>query len=289
MILPNYSAHNSMLRRFIRAVCRSVWLWWPVVLLVACRDQDLRPDEITTRIPSVEMMATYQMMTENAPPPGFRDAVSFPLIDNNLPLLSDWRYESRMQFDGVFARTPRQVTATASANVWYRQLGNYRRVVVTGMGDLLGQEGVTELEGVRLGDDTFLVRDHVCAASNTEAAALAANLRAGDLIGGVANAVPDGARATINGEDVWRYTFTVNDLELPQLQLDMSSLVVMTSGELWIAPEHNVVIRFYVNLDVENGMIRLFDNTLPLTGTLLLRYDLYDIGIDPNITQPYGC
>ena len=47
------------------------------------------------------------------------------------------------------------------------------------------------------------------------------------------------------------------------------------------------VVRFYVNLDVENAFI--FDRQLPVTGQVILRYDLYDIGVVPNITVPFGC
>jgi hypothetical protein len=260
-----------------------------VVTLAACRDRGTTPDEIPTRIPSVEMLATSEFMTENAPPPGFRESVAFPQIDDQLTGLPSWRYESVMQFDGVFARTPREVDASASADVWYAQLGRKRRVVVEGAGALFGQAGDTALEGVRLSDDTYLVRDHVCVATGSEQATLVADLRAGDLIGGVTHATPTGRRATINGQAVWHYAFTLDDLTLPQVQQNDDSVVTLIGGELWVAPEQNAVIRFYANLDVENVVLRLVDNTLPLTGTLILRYDLYDIGVDPNITQPFGC
>ena len=96
-------------------------------------------------------------------------------------------------------------------------------------------------------------------------------------------------RGTINGVAVWHYAFTMDDLTLPQVEQSESSQIVMVGGELWVSPEHNAVVRFYVNLDVENVVLLLVDNTLPLTGTLVLRYDLFDIGVDPNITEPYGC
>jgi len=42
-----------------------------------------------------------------------------------------------------------------------------------------------------------------------------------------------------------------------------------------------------VLLSIENA--RLLSNDLPVTGQLLLQYDLYDIGNVPNITVPFGC
>ena len=56
---------------------------------------------------------------------------------------------------------------------------------------------------------------------------------------------------------------------------------------MWISPAHNAVVRFYLNLDVTNVVI--FDRQLPVTGQVTMRYDLYDIGSDFNITTPFGC
>jgi hypothetical protein len=46
-------------------------------------------------------------------------------------------------------------------------------------------------------------------------------------------------------------------------------------------------MRYYLTMDVEN--VTLFSSTLPVTGTLTLQYDLYDVGIVPNISVPFGC
>jgi hypothetical protein len=58
-------------------------------------------------------------------------------------------------------------------------------------------------------------------------------------------------------------------------------------GEIWVAPEHNVVVRFYVTLNVQNAIV--FDRQLPVTGQVIIRYDLFDIGVVPNISIPFGC
>jgi hypothetical protein len=102
----------------------------------------------------------------------------------------------------------------------------------------------------------------------------------------VNSAVPTGRRAVINGQESWEYAFFPHDLNLPSVRLGEDGQV-SGQGELWVAPEHDTVIRFYVNLDVTDAYI--FDRTLPVTGQVLLRYDLYDIGVVPNISVPFGC
>lgn len=255
-------------------------------LLAGCNSQ--RGQDINT-IPTLaefDPLATAQYLTQNAPPPEFRGAVAFPEVDDNLNLLSGWRYLVQLEFDGVFAGTSDETSANATAEVWFNQLASSRRVLVTTSGQLLGREN-NAFEAVKLGPDAFLVRDSVCLGSAGDDAASAANLRAGLLVGGVKIASPTGLRATINGQDAWQYRFTATDLNLPAINLADEGLVTMSGGELWVAPEHNAVIRFYVNLDVNNAVI--FDRQLPVSGQILLRYDLFDISVVPNITVPFGC
>lgn len=253
-------------------------------LLVGCsgrRGQQL--SDIPT-LASPGEAATAQFMTENAPPPDYRESVAFPEVDTQLAQLSGWRYVVTLEFDGIFARTPRETSATARAEVWFNQLASSRRVVVETSGELIGQEEDNSFEAVRLGPDTFLIRDNVC---NTGAdAETAADLKAGLLVGGVRAAVPTGLRATLNGEEAWQYRFETEDLNLPSIRLDENGTLA-ASGELWVAPEQDTVVRFYVNLDVENAFI--FDRQLPVSGQVIVRYDLYDIGNVPNITIPFGC
>ena len=109
-------------------------------LLVGCsgrRGQQL--SDIPT-LASPDEAATAQFMTENAPPPAYRDGVSFPEVDAQLDELSGWRYVVTLEFDGIFARTPRETSATARAEVWFNQLASSRRVVVETAGELIGQE-----------------------------------------------------------------------------------------------------------------------------------------------------
>ncbi len=105
-------------------------------------------------------------------------------------------------------------------------------------------------------------------------------------MGGVHRATPTGLRATLNGEEAWQYRFNQEDLNLPSIRLAENGTLA-ANGELWVAPEHNAVMRFYVNLDVENAFI--FDRELPVSGQVIVRYDLYDVGVEPSLTVPFGC
>jgi len=125
----------------------------------------------------------------------------------------------------------------------------------------------------------------VCVAENTDASADLANLRASDFIGGVARAVPAGGPERINGEDVWPYAFAAEDLIRPPA-LEEGTITAF-DAELWVAPEHNAVIRYYVTLNVESATV--FNSSAPLDGVVTILYDLNQIGIDPNITRPFGC
>lgn len=254
-----------------------------VFLLAACSRGQNSGDLPTPA--SFDGAATAQYLTQNAPPPDYRGTLSFPEVDARLADLAGWRYQVQLEFNGVFARTPRETSANATAEVWFKQLGSARRVVVNTSGELLGKEN-NAFEAVRLGPDAFMVRENTCNKGGSDAET-AADLRAGTLIGGVTHATPTGLRATVNGEDVWQYSFTTADLNLPSIHLAEDGAVESTGGELWVAPKHNAVIRFYVNLNLTNAII--FDRELPVSGTVILRYDLYDINNPTNITVPFGC
>ncbi len=247
----------------------------------------LEPQDIPTRA-SIAGLSTTVPLTENAPPAPINGLVtSFSQIDNNLTDLPGWRYVVQLDFNGVFANTPRAASASAQAEVWFNQLASARRVQLSTSGELIGQTEDSAYEAVRLGPDAFLVRDGTCLSNATDAAKTAADLRAGELVGGVTRATPGGRRATINGTDVYLFTFDQSDLILPSIRIGDNGSVTLTSGELWLSAENNAAVRFYFNLDVENVVI--FDRQLPVSGQVLMRYDLYDVGTEFNITTPFGC
>ncbi|MDZ4672273.1 MAG: hypothetical protein SH821_15505 [Phototrophicales bacterium] len=261
-----------------------------VMLFVGCTGRGQTPADLPTRIPSVDALATADMQTRNAPPVPFNNGVTFPMIDDNLPLLPNWRYDATLRFVGVFSNTSRSVEFEAGLQVFFNQLGNQRRTVISGVGELFGESDGAVLEGVRLGQRTFIVRQNTCQTDTQDPLApVVADLRAGELLGGVTFATPGASKGVLNGEEVWRFDITADQLILPQVQFGELGRIIAMTGELWVAPNRNAVIRYYINLDVENVVITLFDSTLPLTGQLFLRYDLNGIGENPNITTPTGC
>lgn len=258
-----------------------------ILILTACTGRGQRPEDVPTQA-SVEGVATSLPLTQFAPPtPYNRPVTAFASVDNRLNELAGYRYVVQLEFNGVFARTPRETSATAQAEVWFNQVASARRVILSTSGELIGQTENNSYEAVRLGPDAFLVRDGLCLTGAANAAETAAALSAGALVGGVSTATPGGRRATINGEDSYYYSFDPADLVLPALRVGDGGSITYQSGELWITPAKNAVTRFYLNLDVDNVVI--FDRQLPVTGTVLIRYDLYDAGNAFNITVPFGC
>lgn len=264
----------------------TLYLLLLLLLLAGCRrGPGLNIDELPT--PALpEALATALILTQNAPPQGF-DTVSFPQISANLSRLPGWHATLLVEFRGSFAGTPRETEASTTLEVWYNQVASARRVRISTDGDLLGLEEPSRYEAVRLGEDVFLVLDGVCVTDAGEDAAAAADLNAAGVIGGVRQATAAGQRAVINGQQVWRYSFVPDDLLLPLVDRGDAGRITALSSELWVAPEHNAVIRYYVTMDVEGASV--FRSTLPVTGTLIIRYEVFDIGIVPNISVPFGC
>lgn len=259
------------------------------LLLAACESQrGQRAEDVVPTIASMESLATVLPLTQNAPPPPYNgDVTRFSLVDNELNELAGYHYVVQLEFNGVFARTPRETRAFARAEAWSNQLGSARRVVFNTSGDLIGQEEDVAYEVVQMGPDSFLVQDNACRSSGSTAAETASNLSAGGLVGGVNRAFPAGGHAVINSEDAYTYNFAPEDLNLPAVRLSDGGTITVNSSELWISPAQNAVIRFYVNLSVENAVI--FNSQLPVTGDLLIRYDAFELGTPSNITVPFGC
>lgn len=256
-----------------------------ILLLAGCRERQSGPPQLPTEM-DINARATEIILTQNAPPAGF-DRISVPRIDANLDDLNGWRYTADVIFDGVFAGTSRRASAETAVEVTYNRIASARRVQARIESNLQQQTEPVQYEAVRLGPDAFLVRDGICLDNADADADIVADLSAGLLVGGVNVATPAGPPATINGEQVWRYTFATDDLLLPSIGLGEDGEVLSATGELWFSPEHNAVIRYYLDLDVEN--VTIFGNTAPVSGTVLMRYDVYAIGDEPNLTVPFGC
>lgn len=253
-----------------------------------CRSQrDQSPDTVPT-VASLDALATALPLTQNAPPPPWNlEQTGLARIDGGLNNLPGAHYTVQLQFDGSVAETGQAVTASAQADVTLDQLTSARRVLLTTQGELIGQPENSNFEAVRLGGDAYLLRDGVCLSGGGADALAAATLSAGDLVGGVVRTTPAGRQAVINGEPVYAYTVNPDDLRLPAVQQGDNSRVTVDSAELWVSPARGAVVRFYVNLSVEN--VTLLGRPAPVSGTLLLRYDADRLGEPNNISIPFGC
>lgn len=258
-----------------------------VFVIAACSPRGLTLEDLPTVVPSVDDLATATALTEQAPPEGYRENVAYPIIDQNLRSLDGWRYEVLLSFDGVFTQVNRPTSGEVSAEVWFNPIANARRVIVSTDGELFQRDEGEAFEAVALGDEAFLVRDGACLANVQEDARTAAAISAGALLGGVEQATPTGRSQMVNGVQAWEYTFALEAMNIPALRFAGDTRIPQMRGELWVSPEHDAVVRYWVTLDVENG--RLLLNDLPVTGELRLRFDLYDVNVQPNITVPFGC
>jgi hypothetical protein len=258
-------------------------------VLAACRER-LAPEDIPTPA-SIESMATALPLTQNAPPAPYNANVTrFAEINAGLNQLAGGRYTVQLEFDGVYSDTQLAADAQTQANVEFDQVSSARRVVFSTAGSLFGGDGEgvnADYEAARLGPDAFLVRDDVCLSSGGADAATAADLSASALIGGLTTTTPIGRQATINGEPVYAYEVTADTLNFPLVRLGDNGRMTIDSYELWISPAKGAVVRYYVNMSVENAV--LFDIPQPVTGQLLVRYDAFDLGTPFNITVPFGC
>lgn len=260
-----------------------------LMLIAGCTPRGRTLDDLPTPLADLNLAATAQVMTQNAPPPRFANGISLPRLDAALDDVAHYRARVALDFDGVFAGTPRPARGHVEADISYTELGTLRRVVITTEGELLAAgSDPSQLEAVRIGAETYLVQDGLCRVTTGTDAASVADLGAGALIGGVREAVPTGEKQVINGEEVWRYAFLQDALDIaPAVQTRDGGRITYLGGELWFAPAHETAIRFYLTLDVDN--VTVFGSQLPVTGQVVIRYDVSEVGVDPNISVPFGC
>ncbi len=232
-----------------------------------------------------ESLATSIALTENAPPPGFEN-VAFPRVDDGLEELAGARYTVDLRFEGVLDQDLSQTVGHIRAEVWLDGFAPARRVVLSAEGDAFVAEP-RRFEAVRLSEDYYLVDENGrCLLNAEETARAVANLDAGSLLGGVIDVPYGGTQAVLNGVQAYRYDVTPQAATLPVINLVEDSALDLT-GELWVAPEFHAVVRYYVNVDVSD--VRLFESDLAVSGQVFIRYDVYDLGVVPNISIPFGC
>lgn len=258
-----------------------------IALAAACEPTVSDNGPLPTIISDLDAAATASIMTQNAPPPRFRERVNLREIEGGLDLLTGWRYTVTAEFEGVFSGTSRPALATTTADVAFHQLTSARRVQLTADGSLLTDGDAVTTEAVRIGSDIYLNSGGQCSLVTDTDAAAVVDAGANLLIGGIDEAVPVGVTGVINGENVYRYQFAADALNLASVSPQEGGSVALVSSELWFSAERAAVVRLYLTLEVENATV--FGSQLPVTGRVILRYDLTDVGEDPNITVPFGC
>lgn len=233
----------------------------------------------------VDSLGTAIVLTENAPPAGL-ETVSYEVVDRGLDDLQGYRYTLEVRFEGMVDSDLTATTGTIQAEVWWDGIAPARRVRLAAAGAAFASDP-RQLEAVRITDSYYLVdQNGRCSASLQEAARGVADLDAGTLIGGVAEAAYSSTRATLNGVDAYRYTVTPANAILPPVGL-LEGGGLELDGELWVNPQSGVVVRYYANVTLSH--VTLFESEIPVSGELFIRYDVFDLDVVPNISIPFGC
>lgn len=265
-----------MSRKFLLICVMLVWA------LAAC-DAFKEDEVVVPTIANVEDAATAIVLTENAPPDGFQ-TVSYNEIDENLTQIAYSRFEIEITFEGIYADTSEATTGSMHLEAVANQLAVAREVDIEFEGEVFSG-GATDLKAVRLSNNYYMINPNGVCITETSQIQEIANIRAGQIIGGVESAGPTGNRGEVNGYQVWQYGFAPEALVHPQLQT--TAELDLLTGEMWVAPEFQVVIRYIVEMNVENAQL-LFGNR-PVTGRVRFEYNVYDLNLEQNISIPNGC
>lgn len=257
------------------------------LLLSGC----VTPGAIPT-VANIDAAGTAQILTLNAPPPGFRDIVQFPKVDDNLASLPSWHYTVTLTFDGVFSGTTDKAVGSITAEVFSNELVGERRVLLKASGAAFGLKADRNVEGVRISNDYYLVdQNKVCSkVTNDQTSRNVAELTAGSLIGGVNRARPTGERKTVTQGnvkvDAWQYSFLPGDVNPPAIDLSDGGKMTVASGDFWVVPASKAVLEYSITFNVENSLLQ---GDRQLTGQVRAAYTLVETGAQYNISIPYGC
>ncbi len=265
-----------------------------LLALSACASSNDEGNFVMPTLASLETIPTAIFLTENAPPPGFATLALDP-IEHGLAAHPGWTYTLTGSFEGTFDATGEPAAGTISVQVQGNEPGQTRRVVleIEGRAFLPG-EALLRLEGVRFSNDYYTVDVHGVCTTNGDGqpgGAAIADLSAGQVIGGVAQAMPTGHRQTLDGLPAWQYTFAPADARLPAIHPGPDGTVTL-AADLWFAPEVDAVLRYEVSAEVSGVHLLWADRTSStVSGTLVLRYALDVAALDtqPNISVPHGC
>jgi hypothetical protein len=265
-----------------------------IVVLAAC-GSSTRGDVVVPTMASLDTLPTAAFLTANAPPSGY-SVIQVNPIDRQLSERLGWGYTISGSFEGTFDDSGDAATGSLNAEVQANELGQTRRVVLSVGGTAFLPEGPTlKLEGVRWINDSYTVDVNGGCTLDTgdqRTGVYIADLSAGQIIGGVAQATPTGFQREIDGVPTWQYGFALGDVNVPALRSTADSAVAL-QADLWFSPYYNAVLHYEVTATVAH--VRLLwanaDTTSTVSGTLHLTYDLDVAAIDsqPNISIPNGC
>ncbi len=249
------------------------------------------PPPALPTVSSISMQQTAVVLTQNAPPTAFQGTISFPQIDAHLSDQPAWDATVQITFDGVRADDPlsnqRAATGTLNIQLFHDELTSARRVLFDAEGAAFGLTDARQLEAVRLGNDYYLVTQGVCGKVTDTPSRQIADLTAGGLLGGIAQATPTGARQEMNGLPSWEYIFKSDSVSVPLAHVQPNGSVTIAAGSLWVAPSVNAVTRLTLTVNVQN--VTLLNATQLVTGQLRETYTLGTVGQLHNISIPFGC
>jgi hypothetical protein len=265
------------------------WLWSTRILLftlllwmlAAC--DSLKQEKTVATQASFEDAATAVVLTALAPPSGF-EKLNLPDIDRQINQLPTSRVVIMVSFNGKYDDTDQIAEGKLYLEAFNNQQAVSRLLDLQFEGDVFSG-GASNLQAVRVSNSYYMINPNgVCIKDEAQISDIA-NLRAGQLLGGVTEAGPTGQRMMVNGLQSWQYGFAPEAIVPPQLQT--SAELDFLTGEIWFAPEYQIVVRYLVEMNVQAATL-LFGNR-PVSGRLRYEYNVYDINAPQNISVPNGC
>lgn len=235
---------------------------------------------------SFEEYQTSLPFTVNAPTPGF-ESVSFPEIDDNLPTVSYTKFDVTVTFDGYYTDTSEPVNGYMRLTAWNDEFNGSRQIQIEFEGDVFSG-GASNLDVVRIVNQYYMINPNgVCITDPGQVSELA-NIRAGQLIGGIEYAEPTSNVEEIDGIQTWQYGFDEQFINPPAIQFEgENNEIDYLAGAIWVSPEYNIVMRYTVEMNVHRATL-LFGER-PVTGRILYQYDVDVLEEPPAISIPNRC
>ena len=235
---------------------------------------------------SFEEYQTSLPYTLNAPTPGF-ESVSFPEIDDNLPSISYSKFEVTVTFDGFYTDTSEPVNGFMKLTAWNDEFTEARQIQIEFLGDVFSG-GASNLDVVRIVNQYYMINPNgVCITDAGQVSELA-NIRAGQLLGGIEFAQPTSNVEEIDGIQAWQYGFDEQFINPPAIQFESENDEIdYLSGAVWVSPEYNIVMRYTVEMNVHRAI--LLSGERPVTGRMRYQYDVDILDEPPSISIPNQC